>query len=80
MATSREQARAELRRSIDVLPERTRKAMLHGLGNNTVITGAFAASGRLSVIVAILSVMPNMKGPWMRNTTTSAGMRLSCRL
>lgn len=44
MATSREQARAELRRSIDVLPERTRKAMLHGLGNNTVITGAFAAS------------------------------------
>lgn len=46
MATSREQARAELRRSIDVLPERTRKAMLHGLGNNTVITGAFAASGQ----------------------------------
>lgn len=46
MATSREQARAELRRSIDVLPERTRRAMLHGLGNNTVITGAFAASGQ----------------------------------
>jgi hypothetical protein len=45
MATPREQARAELRRSIDVLPERTRKAMLHGLGNNTVITGAFAAGG-----------------------------------
>ena len=44
MATPREQARAELRRSLDVLPERTRKAMLHGLGNNTVITGAFAAS------------------------------------
>lgn len=44
MATPREQARAELRRSIDVLPERTRKAMLVGLGNNTVITGAFAAS------------------------------------
>ena len=44
MATPREQARAELRRSIDVLPERTRKAMLHGLGNNTVITGAFAAA------------------------------------
>ena len=39
MATSREQAVAELRRSIDVLPERTRKAMLIGLGNNTVITG-----------------------------------------
>ena len=46
MATPREQARAELRRSIDVLPERTRKAMLHGLGNNTVITGAFATSGQ----------------------------------
>jgi hypothetical protein len=44
MATSREQAVAELRRSIDVLPERTRKAMLIGLGNNTVITGAFAGS------------------------------------
>ena len=44
MTTPREQAVAELRRSIDVLPERTRKAMLVGLGNNTVITGAFAAS------------------------------------
>ena len=44
MATSREQARAELRQSIDVLPERTRKAMLVGLQNNTVITGAFAGS------------------------------------
>lgn len=41
MTTPREQAVAELRRSIDVLPERTRKAMLIGLGNNTVITGAF---------------------------------------
>jgi hypothetical protein len=46
MATPREQARAELRRSLDVLPERTRQAMLHGLGNNTVITGAFAASNQ----------------------------------
>jgi hypothetical protein len=46
MATPREEARAELRRSIDVLPERTRRAMLVGLGNNTVITGAFAASGQ----------------------------------
>ncbi|MGH2899452.1 MAG: hypothetical protein ACRDMZ_12310, partial [Solirubrobacteraceae bacterium] len=36
---------AELRRSIDVLPERTRKAMLIGLGNNTVIAGAFSAGG-----------------------------------
>lgn len=45
MATPREQAVAELRRSIDVLPERTRKAMLIGLGNNTVITGAFSGGG-----------------------------------
>ena len=43
MTTPREQAVAELRRSIDVLPERTRKAMLVGLSNNTVITGAFGA-------------------------------------
>lgn len=46
MATPREQARAELRRSIDVLPVRTRQAMLVGLQNNTVITGAFAGSGQ----------------------------------
>ncbi len=45
MTTPREQAVAELRRSIDVLPERTRKAMLIGLDNNTVITGAFAGGG-----------------------------------
>ena len=45
MTTPREQAVAELRRSIDVLPERTRKAMLVGLGNNTVITGAFSGGG-----------------------------------
>jgi hypothetical protein len=45
MAMPREQAVAELRRSIDVLPERTRKAMLVGLGNNTVITGAFSGGG-----------------------------------
>lgn len=45
MTTPREQAVAELRRSIDVLPERTRKAMLIGLGNNTVITGAFSGGG-----------------------------------
>lgn len=41
MPTPREAAVAELRRAIDVLPERTRKAMLVGLGSNTVITGAF---------------------------------------
>jgi hypothetical protein len=45
MTTPREQAVAELRRSIDVLPERTRRAMLVGLGNNTVITGAFSGAG-----------------------------------
>ncbi len=44
MATSRENAQAELRRSIDVLPERTRQAMLVGLKNNTVIAGAFAGA------------------------------------
>jgi hypothetical protein len=42
MSTPREQAVADLRRSIDLLPERTRKAMLSGLGSNTVITGAFS--------------------------------------
>lgn len=41
MPTPREVAVADLRRSIDVLPERTRKAMLVGLQNNSVITGAF---------------------------------------
>jgi hypothetical protein len=45
MPTTREQAVAELRRAIDVLPERTRRAMLVGMGNNTVITGAFAGGG-----------------------------------
>ena len=45
MPMPRDQAVAELRRSIDVLPERTRKAMLVGLGNNTVITGAFSGAG-----------------------------------
>ncbi len=45
MTTPREQAVAELRRSIDLLPERTRKAMLVGLENNTVITGAFSGAG-----------------------------------
>lgn len=52
MTTSREQAVAELRRSIDVLPERTRKAMLIGLGNNTVITGAFAGGDGACPILA----------------------------
>jgi hypothetical protein len=42
MSSPRELAVAELRRSIDVLPERTRRAMLSGLTSNTVITGAFS--------------------------------------
>ena len=42
MPTPREQAAADLRRSIDILPERTRRAMLTGLMSNTVITGAFS--------------------------------------
>ena len=42
MSSPRELAVAELRRSIDVLPERTRNAMLSGVTSNTVITGAFS--------------------------------------
>jgi len=50
--TPREQALQDLRRSIDVLPERTRKAMLIGLQNNTVITGAFAGSNGVCPMLA----------------------------
>jgi len=42
MTTPRDAALANLRQSIDSLPERTRRAMLSGLGGNTVITGAFS--------------------------------------
>jgi hypothetical protein len=53
MPTPRDQAVTDLRRSIDVLPERTRKAMLVGLANNTVITGAFSgASGVCPMLAA----------------------------
>jgi hypothetical protein len=52
MPTPREVAVADLRRSIDVLPERTRKAMLVGLGNNTVITGAFTAADGVCPMMA----------------------------
>jgi hypothetical protein len=41
MTTPREEALADLRQSIDTLPQRTRMAMLSGLGSNRVITGAF---------------------------------------
>jgi hypothetical protein len=52
MQTPRELAVAELRRSVDVLPERTRQAMLVGLANNTVITGAFSGSGGVCPMLA----------------------------
>jgi hypothetical protein len=52
MPTPRELAVAELRRSIDVLPERTRQAMLVGLANNTVITGAFSGNGGVCPMLA----------------------------
>jgi hypothetical protein len=52
MPTPRELAVADLRRSIDILPERTRKAMLVGLQNNTVITGAFSGSGGICPMMA----------------------------
>ena len=52
MATQREQLQAELRRSIDVLPERTRRAMLVGIKNNTVITGAFAGGDGVCPMLA----------------------------
>jgi hypothetical protein len=52
MPTPRELAVADLRRSIDMLPERTRQAMLVGLANNTVITGAFSGSGGVCPMLA----------------------------
>jgi hypothetical protein len=53
MTTSRDQALADLRQSIDTLPERTRRAMLAGIGSNTVITGAFSdASGVCPMVAA----------------------------
>ena len=52
MPTPREVAVADLRRSIDVLPERTRQAMLIGLQNNTVITGAFAGADGVCPMLA----------------------------
>jgi hypothetical protein len=42
MTTLQDCALANLRRSIDALPERTRRAMLSGIDGNTVITGAFS--------------------------------------
>ena len=52
MTTSRDQALADLRQSIDTLPERTRRAMLAGIGNNTVITGAFSDGSGVCPMVA----------------------------
>jgi hypothetical protein len=52
MTTPREQALADLRQSIDTLPERTRRAMLSGIGSNTVITGAFTDPSGVCPMVA----------------------------
>jgi hypothetical protein len=52
MPTPRELAVADLRRSIDVLPVRTRQAMLVGLAQNTVITGAFSGNGGVCPMLA----------------------------
>ena len=52
MPTPREVAVADLRRAIDVLPERTRKAMLVGLQSNTVITGAFTGGDGVCPMMA----------------------------
>ena len=52
MPTPREVAVADLRRAIDVLPERTRQAMLVGLQNNTVITGAFTGGDGVCPMMA----------------------------
>ena len=52
MPTPRELAVADLRRSIDALPIRTRQAMLVGLAHNTVITGAFSGSGGVCPMLA----------------------------
>jgi hypothetical protein len=52
MPTPRELAVADLRRSIDVLPARTRQAMLVGLAQNTVITGAFSGNGGVCPMLA----------------------------
>ncbi len=43
---------AELRRSIDALPERARRAMLVGIDNNTVIAGAFSGGGGVCPMLA----------------------------
>jgi hypothetical protein len=51
MSTSRELV-ADLRRSIDALPERTRRAMLAGIDNNTVIAGAFSGGGGVCPMLA----------------------------
>ena len=52
MTTPRDQALADLRQSIDTLPERTRRAMLAGIGSNTVITGAFTDGSGVCPMVA----------------------------
>jgi hypothetical protein len=52
MTPPRDQALADLRQSIDTLPERTRRAMVAGIANNTVITGAFTDGSGVCPMVA----------------------------
>lgn len=52
MAMPRDHAIDALRRSIDALPERTRRAMLAGIESNTVIAGAFAGGGGVCPMMA----------------------------
>jgi len=52
MTTPRDQALADLRQSIDTLPERTRRGMLAGIASNTVITGAFSDGSGVCPMVA----------------------------
>lgn len=84
MPSPRELAVAELRRSIDVLPVRTRQAMLSGVTSNTVITGAFSdgsgvcpllaahrEGGRTSC-VSFPEAWDRFCGVWGRNITRQA--------
>lgn len=84
MSSPRELAVAELRRSIDVLPEPTRRAMLSGVTSSTVITGSFSdgsgvcpmmaahrAGGR-TTCVSFPEAWDRYCGVWGRNITRQA--------
>lgn len=84
MSSPRELAVVELRRSIDVLPDRTRRAMLSGVESNSVITGAFSdgsgvcpmlAAHREGVRTSCVSfpeAWDRFCGVWGRNITRQA--------